>query len=166
MEKPSRCSASMAAGKLLVGMEIFSPPARQLCRAERELGAHPAPPGPQAQRLKDRDHADSPEPTPSSGGSSRAESPRFLPQGQVPPWCHRVTRMGTSGSRIAGEGWCAQQDRASSGSPFLAASPAEVRWQRGHSPSLGDQGWLGPQQGSQGSAHRLSRQGGFSPHHA
>lgn len=63
----------------------------------------------------------------------------------MPPWCHRVTQTGTSGTRKAasgGEGWRVQQDRASSGRTFLAASPTEVRWQWGHSPSLGDQGWV------------------------
>lgn len=65
----------------------------------------------------------------------------------MPPWCHRVTRTGTSGTRIAargGQGWCVQQDRASSGSAVLAASPTEVSWQWGHSPALADQGWLSP----------------------
>lgn len=61
---------------------MLSPPAQQLCRAGGESGAQPAPPGPVAQRLKPgegreepRGHAHLPEPTPSSGGSSRGEAP-------------------------------------------------------------------------------------------
>lgn len=44
MEKPSRCSAPTAAGKLLAGVEMLSPPAQRLCRA----GAQPALPRPGA----------------------------------------------------------------------------------------------------------------------
>lgn len=44
MEKPSRCSAPTAAGKLLAAVEMLSPPAQRLCRA----GAQPALPRPVA----------------------------------------------------------------------------------------------------------------------
>lgn len=53
MEKPSRCSASVAAGKLLAGAEMLcSPLLSSLLPSDVGPGAQPAPPGPVAQRLQ------------------------------------------------------------------------------------------------------------------
>lgn len=145
MEKPSGCRASVAAGKLLAGVEMLSPPAQQLCRAGCEWGARPAPPGPVAQHLKPGEGQEEPrghaELTRAQAELRRQQHSRVTvippsgPEASMVPPCHSGGDLRDHSRCQCWRGLeCVKQDRASSGSAFLAASPAEVRGSGGTDP--------------------------------
>lgn len=138
MEKPSRRSVSV----LLAGVRC-SPLPPSSCPAALRSGTcswgtlFKCYLKPQDWRSP-RGHADLPEPTQSSGGSSRAEPPR-----RVPPWS-RVTRVGTSGPASWGKQTLHLGNRCQAGAAgdgcreLVPWAPRSIFWEQRRGPRRGE----------------------------